>query len=131
MRFLIIDDDADYRRVLRYHLEVEWPDATIQEYQPSSAGSLTQAFPLADLDIVLLGYPLLHEENLSLLRTLRARPGCPPVILFAANGDEFLAVNAMKAGAADYFPKSRLTHLRLIGSVRALLGRDDDASHDR
>jgi len=131
MRFLIIDDDADYRRVLRYHLEVEWPDATIQEYQPSSAGSLTQAFPLADLDIVLLGYPLLHEENLALLRTLRARSGCPPVILFAANGDEFLAVDAMKAGAADYFPKSRLTHMRLVSSVRSLLVRDDDTPTKR
>jgi FixJ family two-component response regulator/predicted Ser/Thr protein kinase len=121
MRFLIIDDDAEYRRVLRYHLEVEWPDAIIQEYQPSSAGSLTQAFPLADLDVVLLGYPLLHEERLTLLRTLRVRAGCPPVIVFAADGDEFLAVEAIKSGAADYFPKARLTHHRLVKSVRALL----------
>lgn len=121
MRFLIIDDDAEYRRVLRYHLEVEWPDAMIQEYQPSSAGSLTQAFPLADLDAVLLGYPLQHEQRLSLLRTLRARAGCPPVIVFAANSDELLAVEAMKSGAADYFPKSQLTHHRLVTTVRALL----------
>ena len=31
MRFLIIDDDADYRQLLRYHLEVEWPEAVIDE----------------------------------------------------------------------------------------------------
>jgi len=124
MRFLIIDDDADYRRVLRYHLEVEWPDATIQEYQPSSGGSLTQAFPLADLDVVLLGHPLRQEAKFSLLRALRARPGCPPVIVFASEGDEFVAVEAMKLGAGDYFPKAKLTHHRLISSVRALLGSD-------
>jgi predicted Ser/Thr protein kinase len=95
----------------------------IQEYQPSSAGSLTQAFPVADLDLILLGHPLLHEERLALLRTLRARAGCPPVVVFAEDGDEFLAVEAMKGGAADYFPKSRLTHHRLVKSVRALLDR--------
>ena len=82
------------------------------------AGPLTQAFPLADLDLVLLGHPLLNEERLALLRTLRSRAGCPPVIVFAADGDEFLAVDAMKAGAADYFPKSRITHQRLVRAVR-------------
>ncbi len=121
MRVLIIDDDNEYRRVLRYHLEVEWPDLTIQEYQPSSAGSLPQAFPLADLDLVLLGYPLEQEPRLAMLRSLCGRTGCPPVIVFAAEGDEFLAVEAMKLGAADYFPKSRLTHQRLISSARALI----------
>jgi DNA-binding response OmpR family regulator len=121
MRFLIVDDDAEYRRVLRYHLEVEWPDAMIQNYQPSSAGPLTQAFPLADLDLVLLGYPLQNEAHLALLRTMRSRSGCPPVIVFADGGDEFLAVEAMKAGAGDYFPKTRVTHQRLVQAVRTLL----------
>lgn len=121
MRFLIIDDDAEYRRVLRYHLEVEWPDAMIQDYQPSSAGPLTQAFPLTDLDLILLGHPLQNEEHLAFLRSMRSRPGCPPVIVFAAGGDEFLAVEAMKAGAADYFPKTRVTHQRLVQAVRMIL----------
>jgi FixJ family two-component response regulator/predicted Ser/Thr protein kinase len=135
MRILIIDDDAAYRRVLRYHLEVEWPDATVQEYQPSAAGSLTQAFPLADLDLVLLGYPLEQEPRLAMLRLLRGRAGCPPVIVFAADGDEFLAVEAMKLGAADYFPKLRLTHHRLVTSVRSVIGTlrvdANDSSADR
>lgn len=121
MRFLIIDDDAEYRRVLRYHLEVEWPDAMIQDYQPSSAGPLTQAFPLSDLDLILLGYPLQNESDLALLRTMRSRTGCPPVIVFASGGDEFLAVDAMKAGAGDYFPKARVTHQRLVQAVRTLM----------
>ena len=130
MRFLIIDDDAEYRRVIRYHLEVEWPEAMIQEYQPSSAGPLTQAFPLTDLDLVLLGHPLSNEDGFALLRTLRSRAGCPPVIIFAADGDEFLAVEAMKCGAADYFPKSRVTHQRLVQGVRVLLDRSATAGLD-
>jgi len=128
MRILIIDDDAEYRRVLRYHLEVEWPTATIQAYQPSSAGALTQAFPLTDLDLILLGHPLEHEQRLAMLRSLVGRTGCPPIILFAADGDEFLAVEALKLGAADYFPKARLTHHRLVKSVRSILGTAHGAS---
>jgi FixJ family two-component response regulator len=121
MRFLIVDDDAEYRRVLRYHLAVEWPDAMVEEYQPSSAGPLPQGFPLAGVDTVLLGYPLRQEAPLHFLAMLRGRAACPPVLVFAAQGDEFLAVQAMKAGAADYFPKAQLTHQRLVSSLREAL----------
>ncbi|HZF27895.1 MAG TPA: protein kinase [Gammaproteobacteria bacterium] len=120
MRFLIIDDDADYRRLLRYHLEVEWPDAAIDEWQPSSAGS-PEELDVAALDLILLGHPISHGADLALLRRLRRRDRCPPIVLFAANGDEFLTVEALKAGAVDYFPKDRVRHRRLIDVVRSWL----------
>jgi FixJ family two-component response regulator len=120
LRFLIIDDDADYRQLLRYHLEVEWPDAVIEEHQPSSAGPIGTV-DLTGFDLVLLGYPLEAHEGLELLRSLRARRDCPPVLLFAADSDEFLAVDALKAGAANFFPKDRVKHQRLIEIVRGEL----------
>jgi len=123
MQFLIIDDDPEYCRVLHYHLEVEWPDASIEEYYPSSAGQLPEGFPLRDLDFILLGHPSGQEEGLHWLRMLNARPDCPPVVLFAEQGDEFLAVDAIKSGVADYFPKSRVTHHRLIESLRGEMRR--------
>jgi FixJ family two-component response regulator len=125
MQFLIIDDDPEYRRVLRYHLEVEWPDALVEDYQPSSAGQLPDGFPLKDVDFILLGHPAGQEEGLHWLRMLNARTDCPPVMLFAEDGDELLAVDALKGGALDYFPKSRLTHHRLIGSIRAAMAPRD------
>ena len=121
MRFLIIDDDADYRQVLRYHLEVEWPDAVIDEHQPSSAGPIADSLDLTGVDLVLLGHPLTAHEGLEVLQTLRARRECPPVLLFAADSDEFLAVDALKAGAANFFPKDRVKHQRLIEIVRGEL----------
>ena len=121
MRFLIIDDDADYRQLLRYHLEVEWPDAVIDEHQPSSAGPITATLDLNGVDLVLLGHPLHAHEGLELLRSLRARRDCPPVLLFAADSDEFLVVDALKAGAANFFPKDRVKHQRLIEIVRGEL----------
>ena len=121
MRFLVIDDDADYRQLLRYHLEVEWPDAVIDEHQPSSAGSLPPTFDLASVDLVLLAHPISGDEDFRFLRRLRQRGGCPPVLLFAAQSDEFLAVDALKAGAANFFPKDRVKHQRLIEVVRGEL----------
>ena len=121
MRFLIIDDDADYRQLLRYHLGVEWPDAVIDEHQPSSAGTVPPALDLSDVDLVLLGHPLATFEGLEFLRSLRRRDDCPPVLLFAANSDEFLAVDALKSGAANFFPKDRVKHRRLIDVVRGEL----------
>ena len=121
MRFLIIDDDADYRQLLRYHLEVEWPDAVIDEHQPSSAGPLASTLHMAAFDLVLLGHPLAAYEGLEFLQSLRRRRDCPPVLLFAENSDEFLAVDALKSGAANFFPKGRVKHQRLIEIVRSEL----------
>jgi FixJ family two-component response regulator len=115
---LIIDDDADFRQLVRYHLEVEWPDATIDEHQPSSAGSLPQTLELAELDLILLGHPSAREHGFELLQRLRSRADCPPVMLFAAQSDEFIAVDALKAGAADFFPKARVRHQRLVEAIR-------------
>jgi len=121
LRFLIIDDDADYRQVLRYHLEVEWPDAVIDEHQPSSAGPIAETLDLTGVDLVLLGHPLAGQEGLKFLQSLRARHDCPPVLLFAQISDEFLAVDALKSGAANFFPKDRVKHQRLIEVVRGEL----------
>jgi DNA-binding NtrC family response regulator len=121
LRFLIIDDDADYRQVLRYHLEVEWPDAVIDEHQPSSGGPIAASLDLTGVDLVLLSHPLSGHEGLEFLKTLRGRPDCPPVLLFAQMSDEFLAVDALKSGAANFFPKDRVKHQRLIEVVRGEL----------
>ena len=119
MRFLIVDDDPEYRQLLRYHLEVEWPDATIEEHQPTSTQSLPQGLSVADLDLILLGHPVARDEGFAMLKSLRARPNSPPIFVFASPSDEFVAVDALKAGAASYFPKDKVRHHRLVDAIRA------------
>jgi DNA-binding NarL/FixJ family response regulator len=117
LRFLIIDDDANYRQLLRYHLEVEWPEATIDERPNTTPGAPPDGVDLADVDLVLLAHSA--DAGFSLLERLRQRAGCPPVIVFADRGDELLAVDALKAGAANYFPKARVRHQRLVDAIKA------------
>src|SRR5690606_17173940 len=123
LHLLIIDDDAEYRRTLRYHIEVEWPHAVVVDHQPSSTGRGPRDVPVAGYDAVLLGHPIGDERGFAWLDGLAERSDCPPVLLFADPSDEWLAVDALKAGAASYFPKRKLQHRRLVAALRDAVER--------
>jgi len=118
VRLLLIDDDAEYRKILRYHLDVEWPHAMVVDHQPSSTGRGPRDIPLDGFDAVLLGHPLADEQGFTWLDGFAERDDCPPVLVFADPSDEWLAVDALKAGAANYFPKRKLQHRRLVAALR-------------
>src|SRR5690606_8819165 len=79
--------------------------------------------PLAGFDAVLLGHPIGDEQGFAWLDGLAERSDCPPVLLFADPSDEWLAVDALKAGAASYFPKRKLQHRRLVAALRDAVER--------
>jgi DNA-binding NarL/FixJ family response regulator len=124
MRVLIIDDLPEYRRSLRYHVEVQWPRAFIDEVDPAATTLAQVVHDVSGYDIVMLGHPLKGETRFTWLEGLRKALRCPPVIVFADPSDEFLAVDALKAGAASYFPKGRVTHQRLIETMHKATHRE-------
>jgi serine/threonine protein kinase/CheY-like chemotaxis protein len=122
MRFLVVDDDPEYREILRYYLSTYWPRVPVDEVAPTGDGIEAADINVGDYDTILLDYPIDGERGFQWLRELKSRDACPPIILFAANGNEFLAVDAIKAGAASYFPKLRLRYKRLIDTIRIEIG---------
>jgi serine/threonine protein kinase len=121
-RVFIIDDRADFRRLLGHHITARWPDAVVQYYDPAASGPLPSAFSGAGSDLVLLGHPAAQGDAVEWVRKLRRTPRFPPII-FLGTGDERQVVAAIKAGAEDYLGKSALTHARLIEAMeRALAG---------
>ena len=122
MRILIVDDDPAYREVLRYHVGVEWPDAFVEQCVPPAGGAIPESEGVANYDVVLLGHPIGGETQFECLNALLRRGNCPPVVVFADPSDELLAVDALKAGAASYFPKSSVKHQRLIDVIRDAAG---------
>lgn len=121
LRFLVIDEDPTYRELLRYHVGVEWPRAHIEERAPCDARPDDPRLVLGSYDMVLLGHPLDGEDGLEWLGRLKDDARCPPVIVFAASSDALLAVDALKAGAASFFPKDDLDHARLAKTLRCEL----------
>src|SRR5215212_10528411 len=58
-----------------------------------------------DIDLILSDLRLPDGTGLDLLQKVRARPSPPAVVLVTGQGDQEVAVAALKAGAADYLVK--------------------------
>lgn len=73
-------------------------------------------------DIVLLDYRLPDIDGIEFLQTLaETRQTLPAVIMLTGQGNERIAVDAMKLGAQDYLVKGDLDRGRLVQAVRRAL----------
>src|SRR5436853_4008910 len=68
-----------------------------------------QQFRSVHPDCVLLDLNLPDIDGIDLLRSILREPDACPVIVTTAYGSEQVAVEAMKAGAADYLVKGSIT----------------------
>ena len=109
MRVLVIDDDSAFRYLMAGMLAFACPEADVEHYDPAVNGRPSADFGLAAFDLVFLDYRLGGEDGLEWLRDFRTRPGCPPTVIMTGQGDEAVAVRAMKLGAADYLAKQRIS----------------------
>ena len=80
-------------------------------------------------DLCIVDYRLGDKDGLEVLRDLKNRDEAAPVIFLTGQGDEEVAVQAMKAGATDYLLKSKLDAQSLETAVRYALrlGREQEA----
>ena len=100
-RILIVDDEADIRRMLTRCLE---PLETECLEAGSGAAALTavgECFP----EVVLLDVRLPDMNGLEVLRKIRDQAPETAVIMLTAFDDSRIAVEAIRNGAADYLTK--------------------------
>ena len=119
MRLLVVDDDELDRLAVRRCIQQSGIGARADEAQ--SAAEALQRLDESSYDCVLVDYYLPGEDGLGLLRRIRETAPDTPVVMFTGRGDEDVAVELMKAGAADYLPKSSLSPERLASGVRHAL----------
>jgi PAS domain S-box-containing protein len=116
--FLVDDDEVDcmaFERALR-KAEVRFNLETCHNAE-SAFNMLTEVGRIYDL--IFIDYQLPGQDGLSLLKSIRMINTETPVVVITSQGDEKLAVEMMKAGAFDYFPKSEVTPSKLIQVLSA------------
>jgi two-component system response regulator FixJ len=120
----VIDDDDAARDSLAFLLRTA--DVDVRTY-PSATEFLAAASSGMKGGCVVTDVRMPQIDGLELLRRLRALHLTMPVIVMTGHGDIPLAVEAMKAGAADFFEKPFSDDL-MLAAVRRVLGR---AQQDR
>lgn len=113
-RILIVDDDADIRRMLETRLKQEGYAIVCEE---CCAGCRRALQENDDFDAVLLDYEMPDGDGISLLKEIVETNGGLPVILVTAYGSIERAVEAMRAGAYDFGTKP-IDWNRLLVSVK-------------
>ncbi|MCH8080454.1 MAG: protein kinase [Proteobacteria bacterium] len=122
MKILIIDDSKDFRELARLFLIKELENAEPIEYEVEELGKPSDDFVWSDYDVLLLDYNLGGGENgFDWLKEFGQKIGFPPTIILTAEGDEYIAVKAIKLGAVDYINKVDVTPKRLAKAIREAL----------
>jgi len=120
VRILIIEDDADFRFILRMHLSAAGYEVQVAEDGVTGGRALLEHTP--DLIISDVGMPFLDGFELLTLIRSDADTEAIPVILLSGRSDGDTMAKAVELGAADFLLKP-VTLEDLLGSVRSCLAR--------
>jgi two-component system, NtrC family, response regulator len=128
-RLLVIDDDLAVRSSLQLLFkQVGYSVATAEDQQAASQSLKDKPFDLIIMDMNF-SRRTSGEEGLELLGKLRQLYPRMPVILITAWGSIPLAVQGMKAGAADFVTKP-WNNEHLLSSVRTALSLASEAASE-
>ena len=133
MNFLIIDDDASVRTLLKKRIFQKWPDASIDILDPVTAGIPDENFDWGKYTIILLDYDLGIDNltGLDILSRLKQQKNSPAVIMVTGEGSEDIAIKAIRLGATDYLIKYDVVTERLFNIIEEALAQNGNASEIR
>lgn len=117
-RIVIVEDDADVRKVLRALLEQHL--YRVVEADSASRGKVEARAQKPDLLLVDLGLP--DRDGLALIRDVR-NWSAVPILVLSARTQEEQKIAALDAGADDYVTKPFSTP-ELLARVRSALRRN-------
>ncbi|MCP3103901.1 sigma-54 dependent transcriptional regulator [Myxococcus sp. K15C18031901] len=101
-RVLVVDDDAGVRFTLKETLRSL---AGVEVELAEDGASALEKLAERPCDLVITDLRMPRMDGMELVRRIQLQPHAPRVIVITAHGSERFAVEAMKAGAHDYFRK--------------------------
>ncbi len=115
---LVVDDEADIRRLIRGILEDEGYSVIEAENSKQAAEQFEKKSPdLAILDIWLQGS---EKDGLEILQSFKETKPYFPVLMISGHGNIETAVHAIKNGAYDFIEKPFKSDRLLLMIARAL-----------
>src|SRR6185295_9474186 len=116
-RILVVDDEADIRRLLQEILSEEGHDVDVAADAAQARASRARSAP----DLVLLDIWMPDTDGITLLREWSndARHDCP-VVMMSGHGTVETAVEATRLGAFDFIEKP-LSLAKLLPTVKRAL----------
>jgi PAS domain S-box-containing protein len=125
IRILVVDDERDHAQMVVRFLELSeaWPSAHLAiatTFDDAARDLASNAF-----DVAFVDYRLGSRSGLDLLRRTREAGADTSIVVLTGQGDEEVAVEAMRAGAADYLSKLYVTREALERTVHHALALRD------
>ena len=120
VKILIIDDSVEDRELYRRYLSKQ----ARFDYKIIEAESAEEGLEELEIspDLILLDYLLPDSNGLEFLAELQLlNIKIPPIIMLTGEGNEAVAVEAMKSGVKDYLIKGKLTPNSLVGAINNAL----------
>jgi DNA-binding response OmpR family regulator len=119
-KLLIVEDEAHIASGLRYNLEADGHDVTLQDNGEAALAEL-EADP-SGVDLVVLDVMRPGIDGFAVASRKRARGGLTPILMLTARGRAEDVLRGFEAGADDYLPKPFELSI-LIARINALLRR--------
>jgi PAS domain S-box-containing protein len=125
IRVLVVDDALDYAEMVVQFLRAsgEWTGASMDI--AATFDSAITALTTVHYDVAFVDYWLGARDGVALMADVRAHGIDTPIVILTAYGAEDVAVKAMKAGAADYLPKTQVSVEALDRAIRHALALRD------
>ena len=120
-RVLVVDDSAVDRRLVGGLLEKGGMRIAHAHHGADALAQMQQSLP----DLVITDLVMPEMDGLELVTAIRHRYPLVPTVLMTSQGNEEIAVEALRRGAASYVPKRALGQelLETVRNVLALSGQ--------
>jgi DNA-binding response OmpR family regulator len=119
-KLLIVEDEAHIASGLRYNLEADGHDVTIQDNGEAALAEL-EVDP-SRVDLVVLDVMLPGIDGFTVAARMRAKGWLTPILMLTARGRAEDVLRGFEAGADDYLPKPFELSI-LVARINALLRR--------
>jgi hypothetical protein len=119
LQVLIVDDDIGDRRQIQFALKHS--GLLCECTEADSAEAAVEACQTKNFDCAFVDYKMPGQDGLLAVTALREVLPYLAIIMSTGQGDELVATEAMKRGAADYIPKAFLTAQTIARSAQNAL----------